>query len=291
MPSRYISQETRMIEDTKPQKLLLITELGSKVEGLSPLEMSQLRNLLSKFSDVISSGNSDLGRTQLVRHQINTGAANPIRQARRRLPFHQRQRVQKMLDEMLEQSVIEPSSSPWSSPIVLVRKKDGSYRFCVDFCQLNKLTKKDAHPLPRIDDTLDSLQGSCWFSTLDLASGYWQVEMDPTLKEKTAFATPFGLHQFRVMPFGLCNAPSTFQRLMELVLAGLQWNICLVYLDDIIVHSRTVKEHLVRLEEVYTRLRKAGLKIKPAKCHLMQKSVKYLGHTGSRFPKKIRMYN
>ena len=176
------------------------------------------------------------------------------------------------------QDVIEPSSSPWSSPVVLVRKKDGTYRFCVDYRQLNKLTKKDAHPLPRIDDTLDSLQGSCWFSTLDLASGYWQVEVDPAHKEKTAFTTPFGLHQFKVMPFGLCNAPSTFQRLMELVLAGLQWSICLVYLDDIIIHSKTVKEHLARLREVFTRLRQAGLKIKPAKCHLMQKSVTYLGH-------------
>ena len=120
-----------------------------------------------------------------------------------------------MLDGMLEQDVIEPSSSPWSSPVVLVRNKGGTYCFFVDYRQLNRLTKKDAHPLPRIDDTLDSLQGSCWFSTLDLASGYWQVEVDPAHKEKTAFTTPFGLHQFKVMPFGLCNVPSTFQRLME----------------------------------------------------------------------------
>ena len=140
------------------------------------------------------------------------------------------------------------------------------------------MTQKDAHPLPRIDDTLDALSGAQWFSTLDLASGYWQVEVDPSDKEKTAFSTPFGLYQFLVMPFGLCNAPSTFQRLMELVLHGLQWEICLVYLDDIIIFSRTIGEHLQRLKEVFDRLREAGLKLKPGKCHLLQRSVHYLGH-------------
>ena len=163
----------------------------------------------------------------------------------------------------------------------MVRKKDGSYRFCVDFRRLNSITKKDVHPLPRIDDALDTLSGSKWFSTLDLASGYWQVEMDPADKEKTAFITPFGLHQFRVMPFGLTNAPSTFQRLMSTVLAGLSWVTCLVYLDDIIIFSRTVEDHWQRLTEVLQRLKEAGLKIKPSKCHLLCKSVRYLGYVVS----------
>ena len=147
--------------------------------------------------------------------------------------------MKKLLDDMLERKIVEPTTGPWSSPTVLVTKKDGTPRFCVDYRRVNSLTRKDAHPLPRIDDTLDTLSGAKWFSTIDLASGYWQVEMEPADREKTAFATPFGLHQFRVMPFGLCNAPSTFQRLMELVLAGLHWSTCLVYLDDIIIYSQT----------------------------------------------------
>eukprot|EP00731_Ephydatia_muelleri_P015652 Em0009g76a len=186
-----------------------------------------------------------------------------------------------MIQGMLQQGIIEPSGGAWASPIVLVRKKDGSYRFCVDFRRLNSITKKDVHPLPRIDDALDTLSGSKWFSTLDLASGYWQVEMDPADKEKTAFITPFGLHQFRVMPFGLTNAPSTFQRLMSTVLAGLSWVTCLVYLDDIIIFSRTVEDHWQRLTEVLQRLKEAGLKIKPSKCHLLCKSVRYLGYVVS----------
>ncbi|KRY16906.1 Retrovirus-related Pol polyprotein from transposon, partial [Trichinella britovi] len=135
---------------------------------------------------------------------------------------------------------------------------------------LNAITRVDAQPLPRIDDTLDALAGSQWFSTLDLASGYWQVEVAEPDREKTAFSTPMGLFQFRVMPFGLCNAPATFQRLMENALRGLTFKGCLVYLDDIIVYGRTEEEHLERLEGVLSRLQSVGLKIKPEKCQLMR---------------------
>ena len=142
---------------------------------------------------------------------------------------------------MEEKGIIEPSNSPWASPVVLVKKKDGSVRFCIDYRKLNSLTAKDAYPLPRIDDNLDALRGARWFSTLDLASGYWQVEMAPEDKEKTAFCTKYGLHQFRVMPFGLCNAPGTFERLMETVLKGMQWHRAVLYLDDIIIFSQSVR--------------------------------------------------
>eukprot|EP00731_Ephydatia_muelleri_P033154 Em0025g110a len=237
-----------------------IDEMASKVQGLTVGEHTKFRSLLREFADVISVGDGDLGRTRVLRHKINTGDALPIHQQARRLPFHQRDMVQKMIKGMLEQGIIEPADGSWSSPIVLAKKKDGSFR---------------------IDDTLDTLAGAQWFSTIDLASGYWQVEMDPSDKEKTTFVTPFGLHQFRVMPFGLTNAPSTFQRLMGLVLAGLSWSTCLVYLDDIIVFSQTVEEHFTRLADVLRRLNEAGLKLKPSKCQLFRKSVQYLGYVVS----------
>ena len=157
-------------------------------------------------------------------------------------------------------------------------KKDGSQRLCVDYRQLNAVTVKDAFPLPRIDDSLDCLAGSKWFSTLDMASGYWQVGMDPTTKQKAAFVTTSGLYEWNVMPFGLSNAPGTFERLITLVLKGLQFKICLCYLDDVIVFASTFQEHLQRLEEVIARVASAGLKLKPRKCNLFQQKITYLGH-------------
>ena len=148
---------------------------------------------------------------------------------------------------MLEKDVIQPSSSPWASPIVLVQKKDGSTRFCIDYRKVNTVTRKDAYPMPRVDDTLDTLAGAKWFSTLDLISGYWQVEVNPKDREKTAFCTPEGLFEFKVIPFGLCNAPATFQRLMDMVLARVQWTSCLVYIDDVVILGKTFKEHLQNL--------------------------------------------
>ena len=186
--------------------------------------------------------------------------------------------VKEELDKITKQGVIEPSSSAWASPIVLVKKKDGSIRFCVDYRKLNSITTKDAYPLPRIEDNLDALKGAKFFSTLDLISGYWQVEMAPEDKEKTAFCTKYGLFQFKVMPFGLSNAPGTFERLMETVLRGMQWERAVLYLDDIIVFSDRVEEHLKRLEEILQRLRAANLMLKPSKCHFFKRQVEFLGH-------------
>ena len=154
---------------------------------------------------------------------------------------------------MTKQGVIRLSNSPWSSPIVMVRKKDGFWRFCIDYHKLNAMTHKDAYPLPRIE-TLESLAGAQYFTTLDLASGYWQVEVEEAHKEKTAFATPFGHFEFNVMPFGLTNAPATFQRLMECVLAGLSPEECLIYLDDVIVFNSSFQDHLQSLCHVLERL-------------------------------------
>ena len=250
-------------------------------EGVTDNEKDELQQLLLKYSGILSQYEGDLGRTDLVYHHIVTGDHKGIKQSGRRLPFHQREEVKELLDGMLERQVIEPSQGSWSSPVVLVKKKDGSTRVCVDFRQLNAVTKKDAQPLSRIDETLDVLGSARWFSCLDLTSGYWQVEVAPEDREKMAFVTPYGLFQFRVMPFGLTNAPATFQRLMERVLAGLHWTTCLIYLDDILIFSATVQQHFTRLREIFDRLKQAGLKIKPSKCLLLQKSIKYLGHVVS----------
>ena len=162
--------------------------------------------------------------------------------------------------------------------MVLVTKKDGSTRFCVDYRRLNSLTVKDAYPLPIIDDSLCLLGNQQWFSTMDLASGYWQVAMSPEAKRKAAFVTNEGLFQFRVMPFGLCNAPATFERLMDRVLCGMRWSRCLVYLDDVISFGKSVPEALMHLEEVLTRLSEFGLQLKAKKCTFMQTEVAFLGH-------------
>ena len=167
---------------------------------------------------------------------------------------YRREEARRLLSDMLSKDVIQRSSSPWASPVVLVGKKDGSIRFCIDYRKVNSITRKDAYPLPRMDDTLDTLTGSKWFSTLDLISGYWQVEIEKKDREKTAFCTSDCLFEFKVMPFGLCNAPATFQRLMDMVLAGLKWTNCLVYIDDIIVIGKTFSEHLTNLTQVLNRV-------------------------------------
>ena len=155
-------------------------------------------------------------------------------------------------------------------------------RFCIDYHKVNALTRRDAYPLPRIDDTLDTLAGAKWFSTLDMVSGYWQVELEEGDKEKTAFCIQDGLFEFNVLPFGLCNGPATFQQLMDLVLTGLQWSSCLVYLDDVVVVGRSFEEHLLNLQNVFERLCRAGLKLKLKKCAFLKKEVLYLGHLVSR---------
>jgi transposase InsO family protein len=247
-------------------------------DNLTVEQQQIFREFLVQHQSVFAKTKEDLGQTNVVKHKIHTGTAVPVKQPPRRVPIAKQDEAAQEVKRMLQSGIIEPSKSPWASPVVLVKKKDGSLRYCIDYRRLNHVTIKDSYPLPRIDDSLDSLRGAKWLSTCDLASGYWQVEMDPDDAEKTAFTTSSGLFQFKVMPFGLCNAPATFERLMECVLAGLQWEICLVYLDDIIVFADTFEEHVARLGQVLTKVHEAGLKVSAKKCHFFQEKVAFLGH-------------
>ena len=267
--------------DQKKRRKRLYEALQLAQIDLPPGEKEQLCALVDKFTLVFALDNSELGRATEVTHSITTTCQQPCRQPPRRVPFSLRGKVQQLIQEMLAQGIIQQSSSPWASPIVLVTKQDGSTRFCVDYRKLNAATKLDVYPLPRIDDSLDLLAGNKYFSTLDLMSGYWQVGMDPDSQEKTAFITHSGLFEFTVMPFGLCNAPATFQRLMEHVLVGLVREKCIVYLDDILIIGRFFEEHLTNLQTVLTRLLEAGLKLKPEKCKLTRTEVDFFGYVVS----------
>ena len=190
--------------------------------------------------------------------------------------------MEDQVGEMLENNIIKPSNSPWSSPIVLVRKKDGTWRFCIDFRKLNDVTVKDAFPLSQVADLMDNLVGHQYFSTLDLASGYWQVPVDESSQEKTAFVTSRGGHfEFLRMPFGLTNAVPMFQRLMLAVLNGLLPLKCLVYLDDVLVMGRTFEQHLQNFDDVLQAIDRAGLRLKLSKCSFAKPSVDFLGFTVS----------
>ena len=247
-------------------------------EHLSPIQQQQLKDLFKEFSDIISQGEDGLGCTPLLQHTIETKGPTLRQPYRRQNPAVRREEMVQV-QQMMTSGVIRPSNSPWASPVVMVKKKDSSLCFCVDFRQLNATTIKDAHPLPRIDDLLDALHGARWFSTLDLKSGYWQVPIMQRDKEKTAFRTSGGkLFEFNQVLFGLCNAPATFSRLMDRVLSGLHWETCLFYLDDIIVFAATWEEHLDSLHQVFERLRHAKLKLGAEKCTVAAKEVSYLGH-------------
>jgi hypothetical protein len=234
--------------------------------------------LLCSWKEVFSLHDMDFGHTNVVTHDINLGDETPVKLRHRRIPPAMYAEVRNHIQEMLNAGHIRPSHSPWSFPIVLVRKKYNSLRFCVDYRDLNRRTIKDAFPLPRIEETIDSLSGARYFSSLDLRSGYWQVEVTERHKERTAFtAGPLGFYEFNSMPFGLTNAPATFQKLMHHCLGDLHED-CLVFLDDIIVFSATAQEHILKLEKVFQRLKTYNLKLKPSKCHFLKTEIRYLGH-------------
>ncbi|RXN35730.1 Retrovirus-related Pol polyprotein from transposon 412 [Labeo rohita] len=230
------------------------------------------------MSDVFSMHPQDFGCTDKVKHRINLADETPFKHRARPIHPDDREAVKKHLQELLNAGIIRESESPFSSPIVVVRKKNGDVRLCIDYRKLNQQTIKDAYALPKLEDTFMALTGSQWFSVLDLKSGYYQIEVAEADKEKTAFVCPFGFYEFNRMPQGVTNAPSTFQRIMEKCMADINLKEVLVFIDDIIVFSKSLEEHEQRLIRVLTRLREYGLKLAPEKCVFAQTSVKYLGH-------------
>ncbi|XP_077127863.1 uncharacterized protein LOC143783344 [Ranitomeya variabilis] len=209
---------------------VIMEQMGVDREKLTPVQLEQLERVLWEHQETFSQHGEDFGCTQMIEHEIPTGDTPPIRERYRQIPPALYQEVKSMVASMLDNQVIRESRSPWAAPVVLVRKKDGTLRFCVDYRKLNAHTVRDAYPLPRIEESLSALGRAKYFSTLDLASGYWQVPMAEKDRAKTAFVLPMGLFEFNRMPFGLATAPGTFQRLMEHCLGDLNFESVLIYL-------------------------------------------------------------
>lgn len=252
--------------------------------GDSPIPMDWRERVITKLRDmpeVFSQHDLDFGRTDRVKHHIRLHDETSFKHRARPIHPNDIEAVRNHLRDLLETGVIRESESPFSSPIVVVRKKNGDVRLCVDYRKLNMQTIKDAYALPNLEESFSALTGSCWFSVLDLKSGYYQIDMEEVDKAKTAFVTPLGFWEFNRMPQGVTNAPSTFQRLMEKCMGDLHLKEVLVFLDDIIVFSNSLEEHESRLLRVLHRLRDYGLKLSPEKCKFFQSSVRYLGHVVS----------
>ena len=273
-----IARVSQVSKQGRCEELVSRLQIG---KSCTKRQVSQIQELLCKYHDVFALTDSELGDTDIVTHSIDTGNAPPVRASPRRLPYVLRKELEKEMEALLETGCIEPSSSPYSSPLVLVRKKSGGLRVCVDYRAVNKNTVPDRYPIPRIDELMDMVgkRKAKIFSSLDLMKGYHQVRMEEGSKVKTAFTCHLGHYQYQRMPFGLTNAPATFQRLMGKLFGGQNWDFVFVYLDDILVASQSMEEHLSHLEKVAMRIQEAGLRLRPEKCLFATERIEYLGHT------------
>ena len=275
--------KVRMTPLSEEQQEKLNSKLDlAGINGWSQEDKKAVDELFRDFGWIFALEKNDLGHTTKVKHKIKLNDYTPFKERYRRVPPLLYEEVRKHLKEMVEIGAIRKSNSPWASAVVLVRKKDGSLRFCIDLRHLNNRTIKDAYCLPRIEETLDCLNGAKIFTSLNLKSEYWQVEMEEESKPLTAFTVgPLGFFECKRMPFGLTNAPVTFQRLMESCLGDLHLNWCIIYLDDIIVFLKTPQEHVQKLCGVFAKLASAGLKLKPNKCDFFKRKITYLEHVVS----------
>ena len=263
--------------DKELAKLPFPLNLG-KVD-LSKNQQARFLELIYDNQSVFSLGDEDLGLCDRLKHTIPTTTDKPVYLPHRTIPVQLQAEVRKCLDTWLRQGIIRPSRSPYASQVVIVRKKSGEIRLCIDFRALNAITIRDSFPLPRIEEALQAVKAAVWFTSFDLAQGYLQLAMDEADIHKTAFrAGSSGLYEFTRMPFGLSNAGASFCRLMEMCLGDQQYLTLLFYLDDICVFSSSVDEMLDRIALVFGQLKEFNLKIKPKKSFFFQSSVLFLGH-------------
>lgn len=249
-----------------------LSNLDNLLSHLPESKREELSQLLHKFPCLFGDIPS---QTDWIEHDIDVGDARPIKQQFYRMAPGKRDCLEAEVSYMLQNNIAAPSSSSWASPCILVPKQDGTPRFCTDLRKVNAVTKSDSFPLPRMDDCIDQVGSAKFVSKFDLLKGYWQVPLSKRAQEISAFVTPSGLYSYKVMPFGLKNAPSTFQRLMNRVVAGLKG--CAVYLDDLVVYSDTWHSHLQRIRALFERLAEARLTVNLAKCDFAMATVTYLG--------------
>ena len=267
---------TRIFPSSHASKGACATEGPIPMDGLKPEEKRRVERFLKAQMERLL---ATKGVTPFIQHEILLEDPTPIRQRYRpRNPATQRI-IDEEVDKMLQEGVIQPSNSPWSSQIVITRLKDGKPRFCVDFRRLNKVSKKDAYPLPQVNATLDKLRGVRYLSFIDLKNEYWHVPLTERSKPLTAFTVPGkGLFEFKVMPFGLHAAAPTFQRLLDRVITPDMAPSSFAYLDDIVICTKTLEEHMEALEKVFQKLYEAKLRPNPEKCQFFSSELTYLGH-------------
>lgn len=275
---------TSDVEDTFSQGAYKVSQhLDFTGTDLTSDQQQKLKDLIDRYWFIFVGPDNILGHCDVLPHKMYVDPKHrPIRRRCYRLGPKQKLAMENIIHDMEKQGIIQKSTSPWGAPCMLVAKRghNSGYRFVVDFRGINQLITMDAHPLPTTEEALDSLGTNepAYFSTLDLQSGFYQVSIDPESSHYTAFRCHLGLYEFRRLPMGLKNSPVTFQRVMEAVLRGLTWKCCLVYLDDVCIFSRTFESHLQHIEEVFKRLKEAGLKLRPNKCKFALRQIKYLGH-------------
>ena len=282
---QQVGEVAAVVETSAVASAVDSVQFGDK---LSPAELSEAKKLVKNYEKLFTENSKKPKQTHLVNHQVITGDALPVKSKHRRIPVAWEKEVESQVLEMLKNGIIRRSSSPWNSPIILVKKKDNTMRFVCDFRGLNNVTKKDTYPLPHIRDIIDKMDGAKYWSTLDAAGAYWSMPLNESDKEKTAFTVPRGKYEFNVTPYGLTNAGASYQRMIDMCLSGLSFDRILAYMDDVVIFSRTFHEHMEELHTVFEKLSAANITLKASKCVIASDSVDFWGTSFLRKESSLR---